>query len=159
VPRKRYPLEAARTLREQEEAAAEQELRERTEAFEAARRSVEHAERVLHSHRQQTEELSRREESRTLEGNRSADVVLRSRDYIARRKREEDGLRRRIEETRRVARDAAEAAEHARQALAEARAARKAVEQHHDRWKAGEDARAEAREEADAEDLVNRRDR
>lgn len=151
--RERYPLEAARTLRDKELDEAREALARATRALEQADRSVLRAEDRVRAHRHETAEVHRRESERDGAG-RSAGEMLAARDYLTRRRDDEGRLVERVAAAREEAARARQALERARATLAEAQAAREAVERHHGRWKADRARVAERRQEAEQDDLA-----
>lgn len=154
----RYPLQAARTLRERELDEAREELARATRAVEDADEAVRSAQLRVDAHRRQTVEVRRREAERDAAG-RSAAEMLGARDYLKRRRTEEDDLRGQVDDARTAAAEARRTMERARVALADARAAREAVERHHGKWQADRAKVAERRAEAEQDDLVGARRR
>jgi flagellar biosynthesis chaperone FliJ len=97
------------------------------------------------------------EQTRAVSGAASVDEALRARAWRDRRAREASDLRAAITRADDAARLASEAAEQARAALAHARVERESVEKHHARWAEAQRRAADARAEADADDLANKR--
>lgn len=154
----RYPLEAARTLRESEESEAREQLARQTRAMEAAQSAVESAERRATEHRDETLRLARAEAEKDAAGRSVADS-LRARAYLEGRRGAQRGLDEVVERARAARTEAATALEAARQALAEARARREAVEKHHAAWLAERQRQAATKEEAEIEDAIQGRRR
>ena len=152
----RYPLEAARALREQELEDAKSELARRTAALADAEAAVERAEAELARHEEETAAIAAREHARDAAG-RSASEMLGAQTYLARRAAEKQAHQNEIRDAKRAATEAAEALEASRAALAAARAAREAVEKHYEAWERERRNTAERRAEADAEEVHRRR--
>jgi len=153
-----YPLGAARTLRQVALDEATHELGQRSAEVVVAQEAVDRAEAALRAHGERTEVARAREASLDSAGRSAADMVL-GRDYLRRLDEEE---RRLVDDTLRSQKgrlDATAREDEARTRVAEARAALEAVEQHRERWLAEQSRAAEAREEAEAEDVVASRHR
>jgi hypothetical protein len=147
---RRYPLEAARTLREEEEATRLRELVRATQAQEHAADALRRADEAWRAHEAETARTAGEEAARDAAG-RTVDEVLRGRAFLARRKSEAAALARAVETERAREKEASRALEAARTALAEARAAKEAVERHHAAWR-DEQRDAEHRREDDEAD-------
>lgn len=154
--RSRYPLEAARTLRAEEEAAAKEALAARLRELQAAGETVTRARDRLATHGEETAQVAERERKSDGAG-RSVAETLRAGDWLRRRRAEADALAKAVNEAVRERAEAATATECARTMLADSRAAREAVEKHYAAWLSGEKHAAEAREEAEVEDLMANR--
>lgn len=146
-----YPLEALRVLRAEEEELAQRAMAERLARLEAATSRLDAARQAVTTHGQETARTLAAERERPLAQLRADDAV-RVRAWRERRATELSVLERAVAGAV-VARDAAEAeVESAREALAAAGREREAIERHHARWLEEARKRAEAREEADAEE-------
>jgi flagellar biosynthesis chaperone FliJ len=152
----RYPLEAARTLREQELEDAKSELGGRSAALADAEAAVTRAEAELARHDEETARIAAREHVRDDAGRSAADMLA-AQAYLSRRAAERQAHRDRIGDAKHAAAEAAEAVVAARAALAAARAAREAVEKHYEAWLRERRLTAERRAEAEADDLNRRR--
>lgn len=148
MSRARYPLAAARALRDHELEAAKSELARSTEALADAEAALSHAEEALSHHRGETRAIAERESERDAVG-RSAAEVLGAQAYAKRRREEEAALRRRLDDAAAAVAAAREAVETARAALVAAHAAHQAVERHHARWETEARKADERRAEAD----------
>ena len=144
-----YPLEAARTLRQEELEAAKR-------ALGAAIERVSEAEAVLERARARREEHARssREAELKVTGSevRSADAMLQGQAYLRRLRAEAEALAEKLEAARGALSDAEAGADRAREALADARAQAEAVERHHAKWLAEKARQAERRAEDEADD-------
>lgn len=153
MTRERYPLEAARTLRQTELDAAQTELTRRVLAHAEAEAAVARALDARRAFDEETRIVEAREAAADARGRTALDM-MRARDFLAHRRAESAALATKIEEARRAV-AAAEAEVHrAREALAQARAEREAVEKHREAWQEAQHERAEARAEAEVDDLV-----
>lgn len=150
--RTRYPLEAARTLRADEEATARDALAARLRDQQDAEDAVTRAQGRVATHREETARVARLERAADGAG-RSVGETLRASSWLTRRRAEADALARSLGEAVSRHVEAGAASERARAALADARAAREAVEKHHSAWLASEKRAAEARAEAEADDV------
>jgi len=152
MTRERYPLEPARKLREHAVDEATDQLARSNAALEEAKAAAERAQAAVRAHDEETDRIRAREGERDIAG-RTVAEMQHSLAYLERRGSERAELSDRVRRAQEQAREAREAAERARSALADARAERDAVEKHHDRWQQGERRKAEARAEAEAEDV------
>jgi len=151
--RTRYPLEAARALRADEEAAAKDALAARLREQQEAEERVTQAQARLATHREETARVAQLE--RAADGiGRSVAETLRAGDWLKRRGDESSRLAKSVAGAVQKRVEAVAASERARAGLAEARAAREAVEKHHAVWLAGERRAEESRAEAEADDLI-----
>jgi len=148
----RYPLAAARKLRESEEAAARDALTTQLAAHRAAEDAHADAVARLAAHRAETERIAAEEAQADALG-RSLAESLRAADWQRRRRSEDTALCTARDDAERARHAAARAVEDARAALAAARAAREAVERHHAAWQEETRRHAERRAEAEAEDV------
>ena len=151
--RARYPLEAVRTLRADEEAVARDALATRLRAQRDAELAVAQASASAATHREETAHVERGERAADRAGRPIAETLLAG-DWLRRRRAEADMLARAVSGAVREHAEATSASERARSTLADARAAREAVEKHHATWLAGERRAEEARAEAEAEDAM-----
>jgi len=153
VPGRRYPLEAARTLRRLAVTEAEAALGKANSALGEAAALVKSAREAAAAHAidGEAEEAERR---RREDLGAPTTELLRAASYGERRRREGEALRAELQEGE-AARDQAErAAADARRALATANAEEEVVERHHEDFRRKEKGLQQAREEAEAEDLV-----
>jgi hypothetical protein len=151
--RERYPLEAARTLREREEQAAREEMARRNAALVDAERAVDAAKARAGEHRAATVAIAAEETKKDGAGRRIADS-LRARAYLDRRRVEQEQLDQAAARAEDARKKAAAVVEEGRQLLADARAAREAVEKHHEAWRLEQKKIADGREEAEVEDVI-----
>ncbi|AKF08836.1 hypothetical protein [Sandaracinus amylolyticus] len=150
----RYPLEAARTLRAEEQEVAERALAAAISAHDAAQRARERAEETRRAHAAETERVAR--EERALDGRTALDL-MRLEEWIARRRREERTLASRVSHASETERTSERAVEEARAALATVRAEREAVERHHGAWLDARRRTAEQKEQDEADERASRR--
>lgn len=151
--RARYPLEAVRTLRADEEAAARDALAARLRTQQDAEEAVASARARVATHRDETARVERRERVADGAGRPVAETLLAG-DWLRHRRAEAETLESAVRDAAQEHAEATSAAELARAMLADARAAREAVEKHHATWLAGERRAEEARAEAEAEDVM-----
>lgn len=151
--RARYPLEAARTLRTDEESAAKNALATRLREQQEAETALGLAQGRLTAHRGETARVAELE--RAADGiGRSVGETLRVSEWLKRRRAEVHVLAKRAADAAGACASASAESERARAALADARAAREAIEKHHASWLAGELRADEARAEAEVEDVM-----
>jgi hypothetical protein len=148
-----YPLEAALTVREsareRAEAALAQALRDERDARAKTKRAAER----LEAHR--AEDAARvRQPHDTV---KSALELQREALHRARRREEEARLSDALARARRDESSARAAVEQAQRAVAQAAAEVEVVERHHDRWKRGEQERAERAADEELEDTASSR--
>ena len=148
---KGYPLETLRGLRATEEETAQRGLAEAVRAHAQAAEQAARARQARDAHADDTRAGVERELARPLEGTRASDATTLA-SWRQRRKRELDGLEKEMLRAEDVARARDRDVERAREALASARRERDAIEKHFARWREEERKKAEAKEEADAED-------
>ena len=151
--RTRYPLEAARALRADEESAVKDALAARLREQQEAEERVTQAQARLATHREETARVAQVERAADALG-RSVAETLRAGDWLKRRGDESARLAKSVSDAVQKRVEAAAASERARAGLADARAAREAVEKHHAAWLAGERRAEESRAEAEADDLI-----
>ncbi len=153
---KRYPLEAARTVRAHGVEQAEAELAVRTSALEEAKQALDEARGALRAHlervKQEKDALARGEEA-----GGSAAELARGSAFLSRRRNEEEALGAAIRAAEKAVGDAQSKVDEARTTLAEAQAEKDVVERHHDRFRGDEKRERERRAEAEAEDLAQAR--
>lgn len=150
---RRYPLEAARTVRRLAVTEAEAALARANSALDEAAALVTAAAEATGAHaiQEKAEEAERR---RREDLGAPVTELLRATNYRERRLREGEALHARLQQAN-AARGAAErTAADARRALAAANAEQEVVERHHEQFRKKEKSVREAREEAEAEDLV-----
>jgi hypothetical protein len=149
----RYPLEAARTLRAEEELAAKHALAARLDEQRRAEEAATLAEKQLDEHRRETARITERERAADGAG-RAVGETLRATAWLKRRNTEAEDLSKALHAASQTRAEARAASDRARAALADARAAREAVEKHHEAWLASERRAEEARAEAEIEDVM-----
>lgn len=151
--RTRYPLEVARALRADEEAAAKDALAARLREQQDAEERAIQAQARLATHREETSRVAQLERAADGAG-RSVAETLRAGDWLKRRGDESSRLAKSASDAVQKCVEAVAASERARADLAEARAASDAVAKHHAAWLAGERRAEETRAEAEADDLI-----
>ena len=151
-----YPLEAARTLRQNEVDVARADLARKTAAVTDAELRASEALRLLESHRSDSKAHQELERARDIAGRTAADMA-RARAYSARRRTEEAALVDAHAAAMAEVDQARDEADRARGALALARAAQEAVERHRAAWEEEQRKAAEARREAEIDDIVSSR--
>jgi hypothetical protein len=149
--RARYPLEAARTLRAEEEERRAEELVAANAASDEAQLALERARSAWTAHRGETRRVAAEEAARDRAG-RAVAETLRTLAWLDRRGREAAELGERALEAEQTAARARAAVEEAKASLAQARAEREAVEKHHAEWTAAQKRALEAREEEEADE-------
>ena len=148
-----YPLSAARTLRATEEDAACEQLAARIAAHDAAASAVARAQGALAAHRDETRAIEEREAIKDAAGRTAGEMTV-AHAFLSRRGAEARELHAALERAQGAEREAAAAVDAARDDLAQARAAREAVEKHHDKWAAEKKRSADAKQEAEGDDVV-----
>jgi hypothetical protein len=150
-----YPLETLRGLRADEEEAAQRALADAVRAHAEAASATARAREARELHVRETRALLDREVSRPVGEMRPSDATALA-AWRRRRKLEldtHDATLARALETERLREREVEAA---RDALASARREREAIEKHFARWREDARKKAEAQEEAEAEDRRSR---
>jgi len=150
----RYPLQAARDLRERAVDAAEQELVAAQQHLAATKRARAAADEKVAAYARETEAHRHAE---THAGVRSAAAMQHAQAFLARRHEELAQLREAATSAAEKVREAESAVLAARTALAKAEAEAKAIEKHRERWDAERKLAAEKRAEDEADDLAQRR--
>ncbi len=146
-----YPLEALRTLRADEEESARRALADAVRACDDAATLTTQARTRRTSHEDETKALLARESARPLDAVRASDATQ-LRAWRARRRDELTPLDAALAQAERHERACERAVESAREVLAGTRREREAIEKHHARWADDARRKAEAKEEAEAED-------
>ncbi len=150
----KYPLQAARDLREREVEDAQGVLAQAVELEHVAGQALEETQRKLQSHDEESAETREREARVQV---RSAHAMQQGQAFLRRRRIERDALREEVACAQTHLAEARTSVESARVALAQTRAEAKAVEKHYERWKVEQRKKADKRDEEEAEDLVSSR--
>lgn len=151
-----YPLAAVRDLRSREEEEAKEHLARAIDAHAQATRAVQDATQALADHERATQEQAEKDRARDRTLRTIADMGL-LHSYLLRRKEGALALQDAIVSARQRESLCATEVEAARTALANARAEREAVERHFAAWQAAQRKVAEARAEAEVEDVIQGR--
>lgn len=152
---KGYPLETLRALRASEEDASRHALAEAVRAHAMAVELSTRARSARDAHASETRELVDRERARPLDHARPVDATALA-AWRRRRKLELDALEASLSRALEAERAREREVEAGREALAAARRERETIERHFARWREDERKKAEAKEEAEAEDRRTR---
>lgn len=155
-PGGRYPLEAARTLRQDAVEVAQRALADALAVVEAKERLRSAAADAVRQKLEQLRAEEQREADRDRQG-RSAAEMMTGRSFLRRLAAERDQAQQALGEAEAAVESATREAEARRDGLGQARAEAKAVEKHHEGWESERKRVRLAKEEAEAEEHSTRR--